>query len=127
MSKVRIRMRTRYATAEQAIEPGKVGLVDEKEAKALVDGGYAVYVDAEGKDTPPRRITPGKTKAAPPKPTPADDSEVPDASVATVTDWVGEDHDRAARALKVEQDKGDRARVSLVDYLTKLLDADQQQ
>ncbi|MEU7617191.1 hypothetical protein AB0B27_14005 [Micromonospora rifamycinica] len=121
MSKVRIRMRTRYANAEQAIEPGRVGLVDAQEATALVDGGYAVLVDAEGKDTPPRRTTPGKTKTAAPSPKAGDD-EVPDASVAKVIEWVGDDRDRAARALQVEQDRGDRARVSLVEHLTKMLD-----
>ncbi|MBX7264928.1 hypothetical protein KIF24_01905 [Micromonospora sp. Llam7] len=124
MSKVTVRMRTRYATAEQAIEPGKTGLVDAQEAKALVDGGYAVLVDAEGKDTPPRRITPGKTKTTPPASTPADGDEVPDASVTKVTEWVGDDRDRATRALKVEQERGDRARVSLVDHLTKMLNAE---
>lgn len=122
MSQRRIRMRTRYANAVQAIEPGRVGEVDAAEAKALVDGGYAVYVTAEGLDEPPRRTTPGKpTSAAPPA-----SDEVPDATIAVVMAWIDGDRDRAARALEVEQAKGDRARVKLVEDLTKLLDAEQE-
>ncbi|GAB3856603.1 hypothetical protein GCM10029963_53250 [Micromonospora andamanensis] len=50
---------------------------------------------------------------------------MPDASVAVVTEWVGDDRDRAARALDFEREtRGDRARVSLVDHLTKMLNTD---
>jgi len=51
--------------------------------------------------------------------------EVPAGSVAELTEWVGEDAGRAARALEAEQSKGEKARSSLVAHLTKLLDAEQ--
>lgn len=43
---LKIKMRTLAAGPTGAMEPGKVYNVDEKEAKQLVDGLYAKYVDA---------------------------------------------------------------------------------
>lgn len=60
-----------------------------------------------------------------PAPTGVGQDEVPAGSVAQVTEWVGEDAGRAARALEAEQARGEKARASLVAHLTKLLDAEQ--
>lgn len=87
---------------------GVVVNVDEVTAERLVADGWA----------------PAGTNA----PAPTDDGqndEVPSGSVAELTDWVGEDRGRAARALEAEQARGEKARSSLVAYLTKLLDAEQ--
>lgn len=59
MGQRKIRMRTLYATAQRSISPGQVAMVDEAEAEQLVDGGYAVYVRADGSDELPRRTAPG--------------------------------------------------------------------
>ncbi|GGM14254.1 hypothetical protein [Micromonospora yangpuensis] len=119
MATRKIRMRTRYASESQAIEPGQIGAVDVNEAKTLVDGGYAVYLADDGTDQKPTRTTPGK-KARTQTP-PSDGDEVPDGSITTVMAWIGDNRDRAAAALQAEQAKGDRARVKLVEDLTKLL------
>lgn len=44
------------------------------------------------------------------------DDDVPDGSIDEVTDWVGDDHDRAQRALEVENAKS-TPRTSLVSKL----------
>jgi hypothetical protein len=50
-----------------------------------------------------------------------DDSEpVPDGSTAEILQWVGDDHDRAQRALDKEQ-ADDRPRTGLVGGLNKIL------
>lgn len=67
MGQRKIRMRTLYANAQRSISPGQVAMVDEAEAEQLVDGGYAVYVRADGSDELPRRTAPGKSVQQPPK------------------------------------------------------------
>lgn len=52
---------------------------------------------------------------------PAD--EVPDGTIAVVMAWVDGDADRAGRALAAEQLKGDKARLTLVGDLERLLQA----
>lgn len=47
--------------------------------------------------------------------------QVPDGAAEKVLDWVGEDTERAARALEVEQRK-DKPRTTLLDQLAKLPD-----
>ncbi|WP_431729938.1 DUF7302 family protein [Verrucosispora sp. TAA-831] len=118
---MRIEMKTLYATPDRSIAAGTTANLPDDEAQELIDKGFAIPVDDE---TSPRRATAGKTKTSPPA-THGDGDEVPDASVAKVTEWVGDDRDRAAQALKAEQERrGDRARASLVDHLTKMLHAD---
>jgi hypothetical protein len=46
--------------------------------------------------------------------------DVPDGTIAEVEAWIGEDPDRAARALAAELAKGDSARGTLVAKLEKL-------
>lgn len=70
MGQRKIRMRTLYANAQRSISPGQVAMVDEAEAEQLVDGGYAVYVRADGSDELPRRTAPGKSVQPPKKNTP---------------------------------------------------------
>lgn len=50
-----------------------------------------------------------------------DSDEVPAGSIATVVGWVGEDRDRAERALSAEQ-SAEKPRVTLVAALTTLLE-----
>lgn len=52
---------------------------------------------------------------------PAEPDPVPDAIVADLLAWVGEDKVRAQRALDVEEAKGEKARKGVVDPLTELL------
>jgi hypothetical protein len=47
---------------------------------------------------------------------------VPTGTVDAVLAWVGDDTDRAGRALTAEQAKGDKARKTLVEALTALVD-----
>lgn len=54
-----------------------------------------------------------------PKSEPSGD-EVPDGTAAFVLVWVGDDPDRAARALEAEQAKGDAGRSGLMSALGKL-------
>ena len=49
-------------------------------------------------------------------PTEPVDGEVPDGSIETVLEWVGDDEDRASAALQVEQDKS-TPRVTLINAL----------
>lgn len=51
----------------------------------------------------------------------SDPDAIPDGTVADVLAWVGEDLERAERALDAEQDRGERARKGVVDPLTELL------
>lgn len=46
--------------------------------------------------------------------------EVPSGTVTDVLDWVGDDSDRAQRALDAERTKGDRARSTLVSDLEQI-------
>lgn len=71
-------------------------------AQQLVDMQCPVEVVDEDPDVPP-----------------ADDA-VPDGTAKDVLDWVGDDKERAAMALDLEQAKGDNARSTLVASLTKL-------
>lgn len=50
-----------------------------------------------------------------------DPDEVPDGPVADVLAWVGDDLERAQRALDVEQADGGKNRKGVVDPLTELL------
>ncbi len=43
---MKVRMRTRYASASRNVAPGMIANVPDAEAKTLVDGGYAEYVKA---------------------------------------------------------------------------------
>lgn len=43
--------------------------------------------------------------------------DVPDSAIPAVMAWVGDDPDRAARALEVELARGDRARTTLIRAL----------
>lgn len=54
--------------------------------------------------------------------TPAVPDAVPDGKVAEVLAWVGDDKDRAAKALEAEQAKGDKARTTLTGPLEELLE-----
>jgi hypothetical protein len=47
---------------------------------------------------------------------------VPTGTIDAVLAWVGDDTDRASRALTAEQAKGDKARKTLVEALTALVD-----
>lgn len=46
--------------------------------------------------------------------------EVPSGAITDVLDWVGDDSDRAQRALDAERAKGDRARSTLVSDLEQI-------
>jgi hypothetical protein len=60
-----------------------------------------------------------ETPPADPDQEPGDPDAVPDSTVADVLAWAGDDPDRVARALAVEQGR-DQPRSTLVDALTKL-------
>jgi hypothetical protein len=51
---------------------------------------------------------------------PPDPDAVPTGTIDDVLAWVGDDNDRAARALEAEQAKGDQARSTLVAKLTAM-------
>lgn len=89
------------AEVQALLRRGVIELVDEHdEADDLVDGGEArVRLDKTG-DTDP----------------------VPQGAIAVVMDWVGDDPDRAQRALEAEE-AGERPRSTLVDQLKQLLSA----
>lgn len=59
----------------------------------------------------------------PDDPEPGDPDAVPDGTAAAVLEWVAGDQGRAARALAVEQAKGDGARKGLAANLSKLVEA----
>jgi hypothetical protein len=50
------------------------------------------------------------------------DEAVPSGTTKEVTDWVGDDKDRAQRALDAEEAKGDDGRVGLKRELNKVLE-----
>lgn len=50
-----------------------------------------------------------------------DPNSVPDGNVADLLAWVGDDKDRAGRALEAEQADGGKNRKGVVDPLTELL------
>lgn len=52
-----------------------------------------------------------------------DGDAVPEGTIAVVMAWVGADVGRARRALEVEQLKGDKARLTLVGELERILQA----
>ncbi len=58
-------------------------------------------------------------RLAEPKTEAVDPDAVPTGSVDKVLEWVGDDRDRAQRALMAEQSKGDKARASLVKTLSE--------
>ncbi|MEW2383376.1 hypothetical protein AB0873_14975 [Micromonospora sp. NPDC047707] len=119
---MRITMKTLYASPERSIAAGATADVPDDEAQDLIDRGFAVPAGADEADGQAPR--PGAARKSPPAP--PDGDEVPDGSIAVVLAWVGEDRDRAAKALDVERaTKGDRARVKLVEDLTKLLESEQ--
>lgn len=73
-----------------------------------LDKGYVARVNEDG------------TPWTPPAPeSPADPDEVPAGSVAVVLAWVGEDRDRAMRALEAEN-AADKPRTTLVTALEAL-------
>jgi hypothetical protein len=74
--------------------------------------GYLRLVNADG--TP---------LAGPPAGVTADSDEVPSGSVAVVLGWVGDDPERAARALDVEE-AADKPRKTLLAALEALADPD---
>ena len=51
-----------------------------------------------------------------------DGGDVPDGTVKEVLDWVGDDKSRAEAALEAEDEKGDDARVSLVEKLEAIVE-----
>jgi hypothetical protein len=57
---------------------------------------------------------------SPAEESPADPDAVPAGTIDEVLAWVGNDKDRAARALEAEHAKGDQARSTLVAKLTAL-------
>ncbi len=63
-------------------------------------------------------VEPVPVPAAEPEPDP---DAVPDGTVDAVLVWVGDDTDRAGRALEVEQGDGGKNRKGVVDPLTELL------
>lgn len=74
-------------------------------AQRLVDSGCPVEVLDEDPDGPG---------------VDTDGDGVPEGSAKQVLEWVGDDKERAAMALDIEQAKGDNARSTLVASLTKL-------
>lgn len=100
-----------------------------KRLRAVVDSGKdpdlrevaAPKAKATGGDQPPHDPPAGPAAAE----RTSDPNQVPTGNITDVLNWVGDDADRAARALTVEQAKGDRARSTLVADLEQI--ADQQQ
>lgn len=52
-----------------------------------------------------------------------EDDEVPDGTIAVVLEWVGDSPERASEALSAEQLKGDKARLTLIGELERILNA----
>lgn len=77
--------------------------VDEVTIKTMVDAGEWT---PGGPETPPG----------------GDGGEVPNGTVADVMAWVGDDPDRARRALDAENAKGDKARSTLAATLTSIVE-----
>ena len=93
--------------------------ITELPAGAEVSGEFAEYLAATGA---PVDVLDGPEPAASGPAGGSDQSpdEVPDGTAAVVLDWVGDDTDKARRALEAEQARGDKARSTLVAALTKL-------
>lgn len=108
-----------YVTVETDVGPGRARVdipcgrqlppdVPAEDVERLVAAG-----DVEGLDEPDEASVP----AGP------DPEAVPEGSIAVVLAWVDGDAARARRALHVEELKGDKARMTLVNDLSKLADA----
>lgn len=67
-----------------------------------------------------RLVNADGTEIEPESEKPADDGALPSGSIAVVLGWVGDDHDRAMKALEAEQ-AADRPRKSLVAALEAML------
>lgn len=71
---MRVRMKTLYASPERAVSPDQIADFPPAEAKALIDGGYAVPADAD----PSEGAVPATRRARAPK-APKQDPEGPKA------------------------------------------------
>ena len=78
----------------------------------------ADFIVGSVKDKPAEKSK-AKTKAAPEKPK-ADPNVVPDGTTEEVLDWVGDDRDKAERALAKERED-EKPRVTLVEPLEKII------
>lgn len=106
-----------YATVETNVGPGR--------ARVDIPRGQRLPADVSAEDLATVlhhglvAEVPDFDEPPAPEDPPAD--EVPDAAIPVVMAWVGDDPDRAFRALSFEQGKGDRARSTLVGDLTALI------
>lgn len=102
-----------YVTAETAVPSGRAA-VDIPRGALLPEDVPAETVAA--------LLGRGDIEAVAQAPAPDPDPDaMPDGPIPALLAWVGDDLDRASRALDAEQDKGDQARKGVVEPLTALL------
>lgn len=105
-----------YVTVETDVGPGRARIdiprgepvpadVSAEDRDRLLRLGHVAELDEPAEATVP---------AGP------DPDAVPDGTIAVVLDWVGDDPEKAQRALDVEEAKGDRARSTLVADLSAI-------
>lgn len=107
---MRVIVHSNYATPTASATPGQQINLPDDEAARLIAGGYASKVD----DLDQRRRRP-ETVDTPPS-----------GSVAVILEWVGDDINRAVKALDVEAARS-KPRKTLVDPLMQLLAADEEE
>jgi len=101
-----------YATVETDIGPGR--------ARVDLSRGTVLPADVPAEDRE-RLLAAGSIEEIDGEVGDATDPDaIPDGSIAVVLAWVGDDLRRAREALAAEQLRGDKARMGLVNELSKL-------
>ena len=73
------------------------------------------------KGSGPGDPAPEQSQQAPAQNQVQDSNEVPDGTAKEVTDWVGDDAERAQRALDAENAQGEDARSTLIEDLERVI------
>jgi hypothetical protein len=110
---LKYRVAAPYVTVETAVEGGRAN-IDIPRGALLPDDVPQEQFDRlldRGDVEPAAHVEPERA---------SDPDEVPDGTIPVVLEWVGDDMARATKALHAEQLKGDKARMSLINDLTKI-------
>jgi hypothetical protein len=99
-----------------AVLPSSVAEVDADNLQRHVDRGWVEEVDASATDSVSE---PAASQDPEPQTPDSDPDAVPQGSMEVVLAWVGDDQERAARALEAER-SASKPRTTLVDQLTAL-------
>lgn len=110
-----VRSRSAFAVGTTIIRPGDVF----DDADPIVAGREHLFAPVADAAIETATARPGEKRSTVAPPAPPADDEVPTGSADKVLAWVGDDTDRAAKALAAEQ-AAKRPRKGLVDALTAL-------